>query len=71
MNAVDTKLFVYSLDANEPDKQAKAKLLLAGLVGGAAADDSALAGCWGTPELAAEMGASGPRFQGRRRGPFP
>ena len=33
MNAVDTNVFVYSLDANEPDKQAKAKLLLAGLVG--------------------------------------
>ena len=33
MNAVDTNIFVYSLDANEPDKQAKAKLLRAGLVG--------------------------------------
>jgi predicted nucleic acid-binding protein len=33
MNAVDTNVFVYSLDANEPDKQAKAKLLLARLVG--------------------------------------
>jgi predicted nucleic acid-binding protein len=33
MNAVDTNIFVYSLDANEPDKQAKAKLLLGGLVG--------------------------------------
>jgi len=33
MNAVDTNVFVYSLDTSEPDKQAKAKLLLAGLVG--------------------------------------
>ncbi|MSQ94348.1 MAG: PIN domain-containing protein [Gemmataceae bacterium] len=32
MNAVDTNVFVYSLDAHEPVKQAKAKLLLAGLV---------------------------------------
>jgi hypothetical protein len=33
MNAVDTNVFVYSLDANEPVKQPKAKALLAGLVG--------------------------------------
>jgi predicted nucleic acid-binding protein len=31
MNAVDTNVIVYSLDASEPDKQAKAKQLLAGL----------------------------------------
>jgi hypothetical protein len=63
MNAVDTNVLVYSLDANEPDKQAKAKLLLAGLVGGAPFDSSTLAGCWGTLELAGEMGSAGPRFQ--------
>jgi predicted nucleic acid-binding protein len=33
MNAVDTNVFLYSLDINEPAKQAKAKALLAGLVG--------------------------------------
>jgi len=33
MNAVDTNVFVYSLDANEPVKQPKAKALVAGLVG--------------------------------------
>jgi predicted nucleic acid-binding protein len=33
MNAVDTNVFVYSLDVHEPAKQAKAKTLLAGLVG--------------------------------------
>jgi predicted nucleic acid-binding protein len=33
MNAVDTNVFLYSLDVNEPAKQAKAKALLAGLVG--------------------------------------
>jgi predicted nucleic acid-binding protein len=33
MNAVDTNVFVYSLDVHEPAKQAKAKALLAGLVG--------------------------------------
>jgi predicted nucleic acid-binding protein len=37
MNAVDTKVFLYSLDINEPAKQAKAKALLAGLVGAPAA----------------------------------
>ena len=31
MNAVDTNVFVYALDVNEPDKQAKAKKLLVGL----------------------------------------
>jgi predicted nucleic acid-binding protein len=33
MNAVDTNVFVYSLDENDPQKQAKANTLLAGLVG--------------------------------------
>lgn len=33
MNAVDTNVFVYSLDTDEPDKQAKAKALLASLLG--------------------------------------
>jgi predicted nucleic acid-binding protein len=33
MNAVDTNVFVYSLDVNEPAKQAKAQALLAGLLG--------------------------------------
>src|SRR5438105_884905 len=33
MNAVDTNVFVYSLDVHEPAKQAKAKALLAGLIG--------------------------------------
>ncbi len=33
MNAVDTNVLVYSLDDYEPVKQAKAKALLAGLVG--------------------------------------
>jgi predicted nucleic acid-binding protein len=33
MNAVDTNVLVYSLDVDEPAKQAKAKALLAGLVG--------------------------------------
>jgi predicted nucleic acid-binding protein len=33
MNAVDTNVFVYSLDIHEPAKQAKAKALLASLVG--------------------------------------
>jgi predicted nucleic acid-binding protein len=33
MNGVDTNVFVYSLDVHEPVKQAKAKALLAGLVG--------------------------------------
>jgi predicted nucleic acid-binding protein len=33
MNAVDTNVFLYSLDVNEPAKQAKAKALLARLVG--------------------------------------
>jgi predicted nucleic acid-binding protein len=37
MNAVDTNVLVYSLDANEPVKQAKANALLAGLVGSAPA----------------------------------
>src|SRR3989442_1683249 len=37
MNAVDTNVFVYSLDDNDPDKQAKAKALLAGLVGASTA----------------------------------
>jgi predicted nucleic acid-binding protein len=32
MNAVDTNVFVYSLDVHEPAKQAKARALLAGLV---------------------------------------
>jgi predicted nucleic acid-binding protein len=32
MNAIDTNVLVYSLDRNEPTKQAKAKALLAGLV---------------------------------------
>src|SRR5437764_12758661 len=32
MNAVDTNVLVYSLDDNEPVKQAKARNLLAGLV---------------------------------------
>ncbi len=33
MNAVDTNVLVYSLDVDEPAKQAKAKALLASLVG--------------------------------------
>src|SRR5256885_1687503 len=33
MNAVDTNVLVYSLDVDEPGKQAKAKALLASLVG--------------------------------------
>lgn len=33
MNAVDTNVLVYSLDADEPAKQAKARALLASLVG--------------------------------------
>jgi len=33
MNAVDTNVLVYSLDMDEPAKQAKAKALLTGLVG--------------------------------------
>jgi predicted nucleic acid-binding protein len=33
MNGVDTNTLVYSLDVDEPAKQAKAKALLAGLVG--------------------------------------
>ncbi len=33
MNAVDTNVLAYALDADEPTKQAKAKALLAGLVG--------------------------------------
>jgi predicted nucleic acid-binding protein len=33
MNAVDTNVLVYSLDVDEPVKQAKAKALLIGLVG--------------------------------------
>jgi len=33
MNALDTSVLVYSLDRNEPTKQAKAKALIAGLVG--------------------------------------
>jgi len=33
MNAVDTNVFVYSLDVSDPVKQAKAKALLHGLVG--------------------------------------
>jgi predicted nucleic acid-binding protein len=33
MNAVDTNVFLYSLDINEPAKQAKAKALLARFVG--------------------------------------
>jgi predicted nucleic acid-binding protein len=33
MNAVDTNVLVYSLDVDEPTKQAKAKALLAGLLG--------------------------------------
>ena len=32
MNAVDTNVFVYSLDVHEPAKQAKAKALLAGVI---------------------------------------
>jgi len=32
MNAVDTNVLVYSLDVDEPAKQAKAKALLASLV---------------------------------------
>jgi predicted nucleic acid-binding protein len=31
MNAVDTNVFVYSLDVNEPDKQTRANQLLVGL----------------------------------------
>lgn len=34
MNAVDTNVLVYALDVGEPVKQAKAKLLLAGLSAG-------------------------------------
>ena len=34
MNAVDTNVLIYSLDADEPDKQSKAGALLANLVGG-------------------------------------
>ncbi|HVS39362.1 MAG TPA: PIN domain-containing protein [Gemmataceae bacterium] len=33
MNAVDTNVLVYSLDVHEPAKQAKAKALLAALIG--------------------------------------
>ena len=33
MNAVDTNVLIYSLDVDEPAKQAKAKALLAGLAG--------------------------------------
>jgi predicted nucleic acid-binding protein len=33
MNAVDTNVLVYSLDVDEPVKQAKAKALLVGLMG--------------------------------------
>ena len=35
MNAADTNVLIYSLDSSDPTKHAKAKSLLARLVGGA------------------------------------
>ena len=70
MNAIDTNVLVYSLDADEPAKQAKAKALLAGLVG--AQPVTILT--WqvaGVVALAAQMGGGRARVGRRRRKAFP